>query len=397
MDQSDGPASQTPRSVHSKASDDRPPVAAEHDVINQESITITTDGQTSTEIQSEDTDPKADTNSTPEDLDRQSSTTIQPPVMDPSDVMVTTQPPVSDPHVTIVTTQPPISDPHVTMVTTQPPLSDQQSPVPDTAVTSGQGEEKKSDTFLQRMKNADTMGEKFNEVKTSMTHGAQKIGGMIDEKIRSLNAHKDPQMTMVPAEGTPVAQTTCFMPPAVVQAQTLQSSTVTQPQVEYTQSPIETQPQPAYAQSPMETKNQAATMATSPQYMHPQGPAVVQPQAINPQVMAAPYNQVQPQTINPQVMAAPYNQFQNQGSGVVIVSGSLGDQPSVTVCPNCGKRVMTRVVFKSGPFSWVMCSTCIIFGLVFGCCVIPFFMDYFKDAHHFCPECGNPLHVHKRM
>ncbi|XP_076137834.1 uncharacterized protein LOC143121339 isoform X3 [Alosa pseudoharengus] len=313
MDQSDGPASQTPRSVHSKASDDRPPVAAEHDVINQESITITTDGQTSTEIQSEDTDPKADTNSTPEDLDRQSSTTIQPPVMDPSDVMVTTQPPVSDPHVTIVTTQPPISDPHVTMVTTQPPLSDQQSPVPDTAVTSGQGEEKKSDTFLQRMKNADTMGEKFNEVKTSMTHGAQKIGGMIDEKIRSLNAHKDPQMTMVPAEGTPVAQTTCFMPPAVVQAQTLQSSTVTQPQVEYTQSPIETQPQPAYAQSPMETKNQAATMATSPQYMHPQGPAVVQPQAINPQVMAAPYNQVQPQTINPQVMAAPYNQFQNQG------------------------------------------------------------------------------------
>ncbi|KAG5277694.1 hypothetical protein AALO_G00090350 [Alosa alosa] len=340
MDQSDGPASQTPTSVHSKASDDRPPMAAEHDVINQESITITTDGQTSTEIQSEDTDPKADTNSTPEDLDRH--------------------------------------DPHVTTVTTQAPLSDQQSPVPNTAVTSGQ--EKKSDTFLQRMKNADTMGEKFNEVKTSMTHGAQKIGGMIDEKIRSLNAHKDLQMTMVPAEGTPVAQTTCFMPPAVVQAQTLQSSTVTQAQVEYTQSPIETQLQPAYAQSPMETKNQAATMATSPQYMHPQGPAVVQPQ-----------------TINPQVMAAPYNQFQNQGSGVVIVSGSLGDQPSVTVCPNCGKRVMTRVVFKSGPFSWVMCSTCIIFGLVFGCCVIPFFMDYFKDAHHFCPECGNPLHVHKRM
>ncbi|XP_062393548.1 uncharacterized protein LOC134081501 [Sardina pilchardus] len=306
--------------------------------------------------------------------------TTQPPISDPHVIDVTTQPPISDPHVTAVTTQPPISDPHVTAVTTQPPisdphvtavtqlsLSDQQSPVPNPAVTNGQGQdtEKKSDTFLQRMKNADTMGEKFSEVKSSMTHGAQKIGRMIDDKIRSFNAHKDPQMTMLPAEGPPVAQT-----PAVVQAQTLQSL----------QSPVIAQPQVGYTQYPMETKNQAATMATTPQAIHPQGLAVVQPQ-----------------DISPQLMAAPYHQFQSQGPGMVIVSGSLGDQPSVTVCPNCGRRVMTRVVYRSGPFSWLMCTTCMIFGLVLGCCVIPFFMDSFKDAHHFCPDCGNPLHVHKRM
>lgn len=34
--------------------------------------------------------------------------------------------------------------------------------------------------------------------------------------------------------------------------------------------------------------------------------------------------------------------------------------------------------------------------LVLGCCLIPFFVNHFKDAYHSCPRCRRVLHVHKK-
>ncbi|XP_077380350.1 uncharacterized protein LOC144020594 isoform X3 [Festucalex cinctus] len=36
------------------------------------------------------------------------------------------------------------------------------------------------------------------------------------------------------------------------------------------------------------------------------------------------------------------------------------------------------------------------FRLVLGCCLLPFLVNHFKDAHHCCPRCHRLLHVHRR-
>uniref|UniRef100_A0A3B3SPK3 LITAF domain-containing protein n=1 Tax=Paramormyrops kingsleyae TaxID=1676925 RepID=A0A3B3SPK3_9TELE len=81
----------------------------------------------------------------------------------------------------------------------------------------------------------------------------------------------------------------------------------------------------------------------------------------------------------------------------VICSGNLGPEPAITTCTNCRQRVTTNVVYKAGAFAWLICLAFILFGFVFGCCLIPFFMDAFQDAHHSCPQCNASLHVHKRL
>ncbi|XP_048103748.1 lipopolysaccharide-induced tumor necrosis factor-alpha factor homolog [Alosa alosa] len=90
-------------------------------------------------------------------------------------------------------------------------------------------------------------------------------------------------------------------------------------------------------------------------------------------------------------------QIQPQQTQVVICSGDLGDVPTMTTCRNCGEKVQTRVVYHSGAFAWLICGLCLLFGHVCGCCVIPFFVDSCKDAHHFCSKRNVNLSIHKRM
>uniref|UniRef100_A0A3B3SNH4 LITAF domain-containing protein n=1 Tax=Paramormyrops kingsleyae TaxID=1676925 RepID=A0A3B3SNH4_9TELE len=81
----------------------------------------------------------------------------------------------------------------------------------------------------------------------------------------------------------------------------------------------------------------------------------------------------------------------------IISSGNLGAEPCLTTCTNCRERVTTNVIYKPGALTWVVCLTLILFGFVFGCCLIPFCMDICQDAHHSCPKCHTSLHVHKRL
>ncbi|XP_031719110.1 cell death-inducing p53-target protein 1-like [Anarrhichthys ocellatus] len=70
--------------------------------------------------------------------------------------------------------------------------------------------------------------------------------------------------------------------------------------------------------------------------------------------------------------------------------------PALTTCPSCQTRVTTQVTYKVGRFAWLMCLVFVFCGLVFGCCLIPFFVNYFKDTSHTCPRCKLFLHMHRR-
>ncbi|KAJ8251111.1 hypothetical protein GJAV_G00217410 [Gymnothorax javanicus] len=74
----------------------------------------------------------------------------------------------------------------------------------------------------------------------------------------------------------------------------------------------------------------------------------------------------------------------------------LGRTPGMTTCTACQQQVMTNVTYKVGTYAWLMCLLFICCGLVIGCCLIPFFVKYFKDAYHTCPRCNRVLHVEKK-
>ncbi|KAG7491901.1 hypothetical protein MATL_G00008900 [Megalops atlanticus] len=88
------------------------------------------------------------------------------------------------------------------------------------------------------------------------------------------------------------------------------------------------------------------------------------------------------------------------GQPVVVVQqevlGPLGDTPAITRCTNCNQRVTTKVLYKAGLLAWLLCILFIVLGLVCGCCLIPFVVNGFMDAHHYCPACNTKLYVHTR-
>ncbi|KAM4717093.1 lITAF domain-containing protein [Anableps anableps] len=74
----------------------------------------------------------------------------------------------------------------------------------------------------------------------------------------------------------------------------------------------------------------------------------------------------------------------------------LGRSPGMTTCTACQQQVMTNVTYKAGMYAWLMCILFICCGLFLCCCLIPFFLDSFKDAYHTCPRCNRVLHVEKK-
>lgn len=39
----------------------------------------------------------------------------------------------------------------------------------------------------------------------------------------------------------------------------------------------------------------------------------------------------------------------------------------------------------------------VLFRFVLGCCLLPFFLKFFKDVYHSCPKCHRVLHVDKKQ
>uniref|UniRef100_A0A3Q3LPP5 LITAF domain-containing protein n=1 Tax=Mastacembelus armatus TaxID=205130 RepID=A0A3Q3LPP5_9TELE len=74
----------------------------------------------------------------------------------------------------------------------------------------------------------------------------------------------------------------------------------------------------------------------------------------------------------------------------------LHRSPALATCYSCQTRVITQVTYKAGTHAWLMCLVFLLCGLVFGCCLIPFFGNHFKDAYHTCPRCKLVLYVHRK-
>lgn len=70
--------------------------------------------------------------------------------------------------------------------------------------------------------------------------------------------------------------------------------------------------------------------------------------------------------------------------------------PALTTCPSCQTQVTTQVTYRAGTHAWLMCLAFALCGLLLGCCLIPLFVKYFKDAYHTCPRCRRVLHIHKK-
>ena len=45
----------------------------------------------------------------------------------------------------------------------------------------------------------------------------------------------------------------------------------------------------------------------------------------------------------------------------------------------------------------LLCVVLCLFGLVFGCCLIPFCVDSVKDVIHKCPNCGAVIARYNRL
>uniref|UniRef100_A0A8C2YVY4 LITAF domain-containing protein n=1 Tax=Cyclopterus lumpus TaxID=8103 RepID=A0A8C2YVY4_CYCLU len=80
----------------------------------------------------------------------------------------------------------------------------------------------------------------------------------------------------------------------------------------------------------------------------------------------------------------------------VVYETELFCYPALTTCPFCKTQVTTHVTYRVGGLVWLMCFLLALCGLFLGCCLIPFFVNYFKDAHHACPRCQRVLHIHRR-
>ncbi|KAJ8345069.1 hypothetical protein SKAU_G00292620 [Synaphobranchus kaupii] len=88
--------------------------------------------------------------------------------------------------------------------------------------------------------------------------------------------------------------------------------------------------------------------------------------------------------------------FNESKQKYVSYERDLGRTPGMATCTSCQTQVMTNVTYKVGTYAWLMCLLFIVCGLVIGCCLIPFFVKFFKDAYHTCPRCNRVLHVDKK-
>ncbi|XP_038588811.1 GATA type zinc finger protein asd-4-like isoform X2 [Micropterus salmoides] len=246
--------------------------------------------------------------------------------------------------------------------------------------------------------------EEMKETLLSVKDNVEEIKGIVIETNNMMKDLKAEQSNAPasPEQETPPAPLKAQAPPPIQAFQQAPAYTPARPQV-YQQAPAYTpappqvyQQAPAYTPAPTQVYQQAPAYTPAPTQVYQQAPAYT-PAPTQVYQQAPAYTPAPPQVYQQSPVLQPMPEFQQQQTQVVIGSGDLGDVPTMTTCQHCGERVQTRVVYHSGAFAWLICGLCVVFGMVFGCCIIPFFMDSCKDAHHFCSKCNVQLCVHKRM
>ncbi|CAF0765489.1 unnamed protein product [Brachionus calyciflorus] len=111
--------------------------------------------------------------------------------------------------------------------------------------------------------------------------------------------------------------------------------------------------------------------------------------------------------VEPIVYIPGYNQqgtnVQNyQSTQVVIIQPGpayplLGRDPTTMTCPKCKSSVVTRIEYKNGTYTYILCLMLSFTGGCLGCQFIPFCLECAKDVNHFCPNCGELIGTVERM
>ena len=66
-------------------------------------------------------------------------------------------------------------------------------------------------------------------------------------------------------------------------------------------------------------------------------------------------------------------------------------------CPHCRSHGNTKITLQNGTLAWLSCSTLLLSGCMFGCCLVPFLFPYLKDIVHECSMCGKKIGIYHRM
>ena len=66
--------------------------------------------------------------------------------------------------------------------------------------------------------------------------------------------------------------------------------------------------------------------------------------------------------------------------------------PAMANCTSCGIQVLTCTEYRVSSVNWALAGLLCAFGCHLGCCVVPFFLNSFKDVIHICPLCKTQLH-----
>ncbi|CAH8638949.1 unnamed protein product [Heterobilharzia americana] len=80
-----------------------------------------------------------------------------------------------------------------------------------------------------------------------------------------------------------------------------------------------------------------------------------------------------------------------------VATATFHRSPVGTTCPFCHNYGVTRVQLESGCLPWLLCGIMCFFGLFWGCCLIPFFLDSTKSARHFCTSCKRQIGFYSPM
>ena len=69
----------------------------------------------------------------------------------------------------------------------------------------------------------------------------------------------------------------------------------------------------------------------------------------------------------------------------------------MVTCQFCGGQAPTSISYENGTLTWLSAATCVLFGCVAGCCLIPFCTPSLQDLVHSCGRCGALVGVTKRL
>ncbi|XP_060755124.1 lipopolysaccharide-induced tumor necrosis factor-alpha factor homolog isoform X1 [Neoarius graeffei] len=100
--------------------------------------------------------------------------------------------------------------------------------------------------------------------------------------------------------------------------------------------------------------------------------------------------QSQPAAVQPRIA------IQTQPAVMVVMQSTLADVPAPAKCNFCQQQIVTVTKPKNGLLVWAIFGVLLVIGC-WPCCLIPFCVNSCKDVMHTCPNCGNVLHIYKRV